>query len=184
MNNLVRCNWANKSKIEQEYHDNVWGQVVKEDLELFKRLSLECMQAGLSWVTILNKYDDLCIAFDNFDPNIMKDYDESKINSLLNNKKIIRHKLKILSMITNSISYFKIVDDHNSFSDFLWSYVDFKTINNKITKDVFYTQSDISLQISKDLKKYGFKFVGPTIVYAFMQSVGMVNDHEETCFKK
>ncbi len=184
MNNQIRCSWANSSEKMQAYHDNIWGVPVYDDLELFKRLALESMQSGLSWSTILNKYEDLCIAFDDFNPHIMKDYTQDKFDQLLSNSKIIRHKLKITAMRDNAIAYFKMIDDHESFSKFLWNYVNNETIVNVITDDAFYTQSDISVQISKALKKYGFKFIGPTTIYAFMQSIGMVDDHHQDCFKK
>lgn len=183
---VKRCDWAVHSQIERDYHDTKWGVPVHYDKELFKMLCLEGMQAGLSWVTVLKKMDTLCEAFDDFDPEIVKDYDESKELELLQNEGIIRNRLKVKSVSINAKAYFKVCDEFGSFSDYLWGFVENKPIINSwksITE--IPAKTEISDKISKDLKKRGFKFIGSTIVYAFMQAVGMVNDHLVDCdFRK
>lgn len=179
---MKRCDWANHNPLEQKYHDEVWGIPVHDDLKLFKMLILEGKQAGLSWLTILKKMDTLCEAFDDFNPHIVKDYDDKKIEELLQNDGIIKNRLKVNAVIHNAKIYFEIIDKYHSLDEFLWRYVDYKPIVNHWTdmKQVP-ASTPISDQISKDLKKLGFKFVGTTIIYAFMQAVGMVNDHLVTC---
>jgi len=179
---IKRCDWANHDKLEQEYHDNKWGIPVFDDKELFKMFCLEGMQAGLSWLTILKKMDALCEAFDDFVPEIVAKYDENKEYELLHNKTIIRNRLKIKSVSINAKAYFKICEEFGSFSNYLWRFVNYKPIINSWKSiDEVPSRTELSDKISKDLKKRGFKFVGPTIVYAFMQSVGMVNDHLLEC---
>lgn len=179
---IVRCHWANRSKLEEIYHDTQWGVPVHDDLVLFKMLILEGMQAGLSWLTILKKMDTLCQAFDHFDPHIMIDYDDKKVEALLKNDGIIRNRLKVNAAIHNAKVYFEIVRKYGSLDSFLWSYVDHTPIINHWTEmQQVPASTPLSDQISKDLKKLGFKFVGTTIVYAFMQSTGMVNDHLVSC---
>ena len=145
-------------------------------------LCLEGMQAGLSWSTILQKMEGLCKAFDNFDPDIVVNYDEEKEAELLQNKEIIRNRLKVKSVANNAKAYFKICEEFGSFSDYLWGFVNHTPIINswKFITEVP-AKTDLSHKISKDLKKRGFKFIGSTIIYAFMQSVGMVNDHLLDC---
>lgn len=181
-NSVKRCDWVGDNQLEQDYHDKKWGIPVFDDRELFKLLILEGMQAGLSWIIILKKMDALCDAFDNFDPEIVINYDEHKQSQLLRNKEIIRNKLKIKSVSTNAEAYFKVCEEFGSFSNYLWGFVNHKPIINswKSMKEVP-TKTELSDRISKDLKKRGFKFVGSTIVYAFMQAVGMVNDHLLDC---
>lgn len=177
-----RCDWANHSLLEQKYHDEKWGIPIFDDKELFKMLCLEGMQAGLSWSTILQKMDGLCKAFDNFAPDIVVNYDEDKEAELLQNKEIIRNRLKVKSVANNAKAYFKICEEFGSFSDYLWGFVNHTPIINSwksITKVP--AKTELSDEISKDLKKRGFKFIGSTIIYAFMQSVGMVNDHLLDC---
>ncbi|AMC93772.1 DNA-3-methyladenine glycosylase (plasmid) [Erysipelothrix larvae] len=178
----VRCDWAHRHPLEQDYHDTYWGVPVYDDLELFKMLMLECNQAGLSWTTIIKRMDSLCEAYDNFDPHILVTYDDQKVQALMQNEGIIRNRLKINAAITNAHAYFKVCEAYGSFSTYLWSFVGGTPIMNhpKTHADVPAT-TDISDALSKSLKKLGFKFVGSTIVYAFMQAVGMVNDHVETC---
>lgn len=182
MKEIRRCNWANKSELERKYHDEEWGIPVHDDKKLFKMLILEGKQAGLSWSTILSKMDSLCEAFDNFDPSIIIKYDEKKIENLLKNEGIIRNKLKINAVINNAKQYFKLCEEFGSLDKYLWAYVDNKSIKNswKKIEDVP-AKTALSDKISKDLKKRGFKFVGSTIIYAFMQAIGMVNDHLVTC---
>ena len=160
MKKIIRCDWANKSELEKKYHDEEWGIPVHDDKKLFKMLILEGKQAGLSWTTILSKMNTLCEAFDDFDPNIIIKYDDKKVENLLNNEGIIRNKLKINAVINNAKQYFKLCEEFGSLDKYLWAYVD---------------------KISKELKKRGFKFVGSTVIYAFMQAIGMVNDHLVTC---
>lgn len=179
---IKRCAWANNNKLEQEYHDEKWGIPVFEDKELFKMLCLEGMQAGLSWVTVLNKMQGLCEAYDDFDPEIVINYDEKKEEELLQNEGIIRNRLKVKSVAINAKAYFKVWEEFDSFSNYLWGFVNHKPIINswKSIEEVP-AKTELSDRISKDLKKRGFKFVGSTIVYAFMQAVGMVNDHLLDC---
>ena len=178
---IIRCDWA-KNEIEQVYHDTKWGIPEYNDKELFKMLMLEGMQAGLSWITILKKMDALCEAFDNFDPDIVQHYDEHKEAELLQNENIIRNRLKIKSAAVNAKAYFEVSKEFGSFSNYLWQFVEHQPIVNEwqTIKDVP-AKTELSDKISKDLKKRGFKFVGSTIIYAFMQAVGMVNDHLVDC---
>ncbi len=179
---IKRCVWGNHSSLEQEYHDKQWGIPVFDDKELFKMLCLEGMQAGLSWFIILKKKEALCEAFDNFIPEIVANYDDEKVETLLNNEKIIRNRLKIRAVIANAKAYFKVCEEFGSFSDYLWGFVNHKPIINswKLITEVP-VNTNLSDKISTDLKKRGFKFVGSTIVYSFMQAVGMVNDHLSDC---
>ena len=179
-----RCFWVTDSKLYQEYHDNEWGEPVYDDETLFEFLILETFQAGLSWITILNKRENFRTAFDQFDYKKISKYSEEKYNSLLLDAGIVRNKLKIKSAIKNAQLFIDIQKEFGSFSTFIWSYVDSKPIINKFDKreDVPAT-TPLSDKISKDLKKRGFKFVGSTVIYAYMQAVGMVNDHTTDCFK-
>lgn len=181
-NNITRCEWANQSEIEQNYHDTEWGHPEYDDLRLFQMLNLEGMQAGLSWSTILNKRAHMLIAFDQFDPDIVIHYDDNKITELLNDPGIIRNRLKVNAVVTNAKCYFLVKEKYGSFNDFLWQYVDYATIiNSWDTWEQVPSSTLLSDKISKDMKKIGFKFVGSTIIYAYMQSIGMVNDHLATC---
>lgn len=179
---IMRCGWANYNPLEQKYHDEKWGIPVFADKELFKMLCLEGMQAGLSWVTVLKKMQALCEAYDNFDPEIIVHYDEKKEEELLQNEGIIRNRLKVKSVAINAKAYFQVCEEFGSFSNYLWGFVDQKPITNswKSLEEVP-AKTALSDRISKDLKKRGFKFIGSTIIYAFMQAVGMVNDHLLDC---
>ncbi len=178
-----RCGWLDGSEIYTEYHDNEWGRPVHDDNKLFEMLTLESFQAGLSFITILKKREDFRFAFDNFDPVKVSKYDEDKILELLQNEKIIRHRGKIVSAINNAKLFLQIKEEHGSFDKFIWSYVDFLPIkNNYISKDEIPATTEISDKLSKDLKKIGFKFLGSTTVYAFLQATGMVNDHTIDCY--
>lgn len=180
--NINRCDWAKHSQLEQEYHDKKWGIPAFDDKYLFKMLCLEGMQAGLSWLIILKKMDALCQAFDDFIPEIVVNYDQNKEDELLHNKKIIRNRLKVKSVATNAKAYFKVCEEFGSFSNYLWGFVDHKPIINSWKSiDEVPAKTELSDKISKDLKKRGFKFVGPTIVYSYMQAIGMVNDHLLDC---
>ena len=180
----TRCNWSNKTQIYRDYHDYEWGVPVHEDGKLFEAIVLDGAQAGLSWETILNKRENYREAFDNFDVEKVSRYDQDKIDELLQNSGIIRNRLKIKSAISNAKAFIEIQKEFGSFDKFLWDYVDGKTIQNrwKTLAEVPAT-TKLSDQISKDLKKRGFKFVGSTIIYAFMQAIGMVNDHTVDCFR-
>lgn len=183
---LRRCDWAIKHEIEREYHDNRWGIPLYDDKELFKMLILEGMQAGLSWITILKKMPALCEAFDDFRPEIVINYDEAKEAELMQNEKIIRNRRKIKAVSINAKAYFKVCKEFGSFSAYLWGFVNHKPIVNswKEMSEVP-AKTELSERISKDMKKRGFVFVGSTIIYAFMQAVGMVNDHLLDCeFRK
>ncbi len=182
MSDKIRCAWCGDLEIYQNYHDNEWGRPEHDDRKLFEMLILEGMQAGLSWITVLKKRDDFRVAFDNFDYHKVAKYDELKVEELMNNKKIIRNRLKIKGSIINAQLFIKIIEEHGSFDNFIWKYVDNKPIINhfKSMQDVP-ASTELSDKISKDLKKMGFKFVGSTIIYAFMQATGMVNDHFTNC---
>ena len=179
-----RCFWVTDSELYKNYHDNEWGTPVYDDKTLFEFLILETFQAGLSWITILNKRENFRNAFDNFDYKKIALYPESKYDSLLQDAGIIRNKLKIRSAITNAHLFMEVQKEFGSFSKLIWSYVNDKPIINKFEKRADVPATTIlSDTISKDLKKRGFKFVGSTVMYAYMQAVGMVNDHTTDCFK-
>ncbi|ARV07471.1 DNA-3-methyladenine glycosylase [Polaribacter sp. SA4-10] len=179
-----RCFWLNKDEIYIKYHDSEWGTPVYDDETLFEFLVLETFQAGLSWITILKKRENFRKAFDNFDYQKIAKYPESKYESLLQDAGIIRNKLKIRSAITNAQLFMEVQNEFGSFSKFIWSYVDGKPILNRFhKKEEIPATAALSDMISKDLKKRGFKFVGSTVIYAFMQATGMVNDHTKDCFK-
>lgn len=182
VNEIKRCDWAVKSELEQEYHDKVWGIPVHDDRKLFKMLILEGKQAGLSWSTILKKMDTLCEAFDDFDPALLVTYDDVKIESLLQNNGVIKNKLKVNAVVNNAKAYFKLCEEFGSLDNYLWKFVDNKPIVNAWSKiEDIPANTPLSDVISRDLKKRGFKFVGTTIIYSFMQAVGMVNDHLVSC---
>jgi DNA-3-methyladenine glycosylase I len=179
---MNRCGWVNQDPLYLDYHDHEWGVPVYDDRLLFEYLNLEGAQAGLSWYTILKKRENYRKAFDNFEAEKIVKYDAEKIEELLHNEGIVRNKLKINAVITNAQAFLKIVEEFGSFSHYIWSFVGGKPIQNhfKELADVP-AKTDLSDRLSKDLKKRGFKFVGSTICYAFMQAVGMVNDHIVTC---
>ena len=181
----MRCDWANGSQLEKVYHDNEWGKPVKDDKVLFEFLILESFQAGLSWFTILKKRENFRKAFANFDVEKVAKFDETKIDELVQNEGIIRHRGKISAAINNAKLFIEIQKEFGSFSDFIWKYVDNKPIINNWNsiKEVPAT-TEVSDQIAKDLKKRGFKFFGSTTIYAHMQATGMVNDHTTDCFCK
>ena len=183
MDDKIRCHWAGDTQIYVDYHDNEWGRPAHDDRKLFEMLILEGAQAGLSWITVLKKRDAYRAAFDGFDPNKIALYGESKIEELMANEGIIRNRLKINAAVTNARLFLSIQEQHGSFDDFIWGYVDYAPITGhwERLEDIPAT-TPISDRISKDLKKLGFKFVGSTIIYAFMQAVGMANDHTTDCF--
>lgn len=180
----IRCPWVNQDQLMTKYHDKEWGVPVHDDSLLFEFLVLEGAQAGLSWTTILNKRDNYRIAFDNFEPAKVALYKEDKIEELRGNSGIVRNQLKIRSAVTNAVALLEIQREFGSFDRYIWKFTNGKTIQNKwIRMDDIPSSTSESESMSKDLKKRGFKFVGPTICYAFMQAVGMVNDHLVDCYR-
>ncbi|MBQ7105803.1 MAG: DNA-3-methyladenine glycosylase I [Bacilli bacterium] len=176
--NKKRCFWLNlKNDIYVNYHDQEWGVPVYDDRKLFEMLILESFQAGLSWETILNKRESFRKAFDNFDVLKVSLYDLDKVNELLLNKDIIRNKLKINSSINNAKIFIDIQKEYESFSNYIWGFT-----NNKIIYENDKTSSDLSYRISNDLKSRGMKFVGTTIIYSYLQAIGIINSHDNECF--
>lgn len=184
MNELKRCGWCVGDPLYETYHDTEWGVPVYDDALLFEFLILETFQAGLSWITILRKRENFREAFDNFDHQKISNYSEEKIQVLLQNAGIIRNKLKVQATVSNAQAFIKIQEEFGSFSEYIWGFVDGKPIQNTV-KDYKKAPAttEISDLLSKDLKKRGFKFVGSTVMYAHMQATGMVNDHQEDCFR-
>lgn len=182
--NTIKCGWCLGDPLYEAYHDEEWGVPVKDDATLFEFLVLETFQAGLSWITILKKRENFRAAFDAFDYKKIATYPQSKIDELLTDVGIIRNKLKVNATVTNAKAFMQIQEEFGSFSTYIWEFVDHNPIKNSFTnlKEVPAT-TPISDALSKDLKKRGFKFVGSTVVYAFMQATGMVNDHITTCFR-
>jgi len=177
-----RCGWCEGDPLYEAYHDEEWGVPVYDDKILFEFLLLETFQAGLSWITILRKRENFRKAFDDFDYKKIARYSEGKIQDLLQDKGIVRNKLKVRSAVSNAQAYMKIQEEFGSFSKYSWSFVDDKPIQNQVENyKTAPATSAISDRFSKDLKKRGFKFVGSTVIYAFMQATGMVNDHEVSC---
>ena len=176
---MQRCKWCNlDNPLYVKYHDEEWGEPTYDDKKLFELLILESFQAGLSWECILNKRENFRHAYDSFDIDKIVCYDETKINELKENKGIIRNKLKIKASINNAKIFKKIEKEYGSFSKYIWSFT-----NNKIIYEIGKTSSELSDKISKDLKKRGMTFVGTTIIYAYLQAIGIVNSHDENCFK-
>ena len=183
METKLRCAWCEKDDLYRDYHDNEWGKPVYEDDKLFEFLILETFQAGLSWYTILKKRENFRKAFDNFDYKKVAQYNEEKVQELLQDAGIIRNKLKVRGTISNAIAFMEVQKEFGSFSKYIWNFTDEKPIENnrKSLREVPSTPP-LSDAISKDLKKRGFKFVGSTVVYAHMQATGMVNDHVVDCW--
>lgn len=180
----LRCSWANKDELYQNYHDYEWGKELKNDLKLFELLCLEGQQAGLSWYTILKKREGYRQCFAKFDPITISQFTAADIEKLMHDNRIIKNNLKIHSIINNAQAYLKIIIQQ-SFTDFLWEVVnDQPIINHWQNIEDVPTETKLSIELSKKLKQAGFKFVGPTICYAFMQACGMVNDHFDYCFCK
>ncbi|HEV8370614.1 MAG TPA: DNA-3-methyladenine glycosylase I [Pyrinomonadaceae bacterium] len=178
---MKRCHWA-KTPLSIAYHDEEWGVAQHDDRCLFEFLILEGAQAGLSWETILQKRKNYRKAFDNFNPAKVAKYDHLKVATLLNNPGIIRNKLKINSAVSNAQAFLQVQREFGSFDEFIWRFVNKKPIRRKRNEPVL-AKTDISDALSKELTKRGFRFVGSTICYAFMQAVGMVNDHDPSCFR-
>jgi len=181
---MQRCEWCLNDPLYLEYHDKEWGVPVHDDHKLFEFLILEGAQAGLSWLTVLKKRKDYCISYKNFDPDVVADFGQKEIDEILENKKLIRNRLKINSSIKNAVCFKAIQKEFGSFDKYIWSFVNNKTIVHKIKsfKDMPVT-TPLAEKLSKELKKRGFKFVGPTIIYAMMQAIGMVNDHYTYCYR-
>ncbi|MBD5112858.1 MAG: DNA-3-methyladenine glycosylase I [Ruminococcaceae bacterium] len=183
MNEVNRCGWEGSDPVYIAYHDNEWGIPEHNDRKLFEMLILEGMQAGLSWITILRKRENFRAAFNNFDPEKVAAYDDTKITELLQNAGIIRNRGKITAAVTNAQHFLEIQREFGSFDAFIWKFVDFKPIINHFeTLAEVPAKTELSDKISAELKKRGFKYVGSTIIYSFMQAVGMVNDHLVFCF--
>ena len=175
---MQRCSWLNlNNPLYIKYHDEEWGVPVYDDHKLFEMLLLESFQAGLSWECVLNKREAFKKAFDNYNYKKIKDYNEEKQKELMNNKNIIRNKRKISATIKNAKIFMEIQKEYNSFSNYLWHFT-----NNKIIYETGKTTSNLSDQISKDLKKRGMSFVGTTIIYSYLQAIGMINSHEKNCY--
>ena len=182
MEQLRRCEWAGPDPIYITYHDNEWGRPLHDDTKLFEMLILEGMQAGLAWITVLKKREAFREAFDGFDPHKVALYSDDKIEELMGNKGIIRHRGKISAAIGNAKAFISIQEEYGSFDRFIWEYVgNNPIINTANSLAELPASTPLSDQISKDLKKRGFKFVGSTIIYSFMQAVGMVDDHMVWC---
>ena len=180
--NKHRCPWA-KDPLEIEYHDNEWGRETHDDQTLFEYLVLEGMQAGLSWSLVLKKRENFKRVFNNFDYNICANYSDDYLNSLLDDESIIRNKLKIYGVRKNALAFLKVREEFRTFDNYIWQFTDFKTLssNLKSYKDAP-SNTELSDKISKDMKKRGFTFVGSTIIYSYMQAIGMINDHQVDCF--
>lgn len=180
----IRCPWAGTDPLYMAYHDTEWGVPVHDDRTLFEFLILEGAQAGLSWITILRKREAYRRAFDNFDPAIVAAYDEARIAALLADPGIVRNRLKVRAAIRNAQAFLRVQQAFGSFDAYVWGFVGHRPIVNAWTSlSEIPAETDTSRALSKDLKRRGFTFVGPTIVYAYMQAVGMVDDHLVTCFR-
>lgn len=184
MDKKIRCGWCVGDPLYEAYHDQEWGVPLFEDDGLFEFLILETFQAGLSWITILRKRENFREAFDNFDYHKIATYSEERIEELMKDPGIIRNGQKIKASVANAQAFLKIQEEFGSFSAYIWNFVDGKPLQNKVLdyKKAPAT-TELSVAISKNLKKRGFKFVGPTVVYAHMQATGMVNDHQVDCFR-
>lgn len=176
--NKKRCSWVSDEEIYIKYHDEEWGIPTHDDRELFEMLVLESFQAGLSWITILKKRENFKKAFDNFDVETVANFDDGKVSELRENEGIIRHKGKIDSAINNAKIFIEIQNEFGSFDKYIWSFTD-----GEIIKAEYLTESDLSQKISKDLKKRGMKFVGPTIIYSYLESIGIIDNHAKDCFR-
>ena len=175
---MNRCEWCNLNNPKYvEYHDKEWGVAIYDDKHLYEMLILESFQAGLSWECVLNKREDFRKAFDNFEIDKVSDYDEKKVQELLKNENIIRNKLKINAAINNSKIFKEIQNEYKTFSNYIWSFT-----NNKVIYEIGKTSSELSDIISKDLQKRGMKFVGTTIIYSYLQAIGVIYSHDKECF--
>ena len=184
MDDKKRCQWCVGDPLYEAYHDHEWGVPIHEDQLLFEFLTLETFQAGLSWITILKKRENFRSAFDSFDYQRIAHYNEDKIQDLLHDARIIRNQKKIRATVNNAQRFMEIQKNHGSFSSYIWDFVGNTPIQNSYTKESeLPVTTDIATNLSRDLKKRGFRFIGPTVVYAHMQATGMVNDHTTACFR-
>jgi len=180
----TRCAWAGNDPLYNQYHDSEWGVPLHDDQKLFEFLILEGMQAGLSWLTILRKRANFLQAFDRFDPQKVANYGQDKIELLMNDAGIIRNRQKILATIGNAQGFLKIQQEYGSFDAYIWGFTGGKPLQNRwASLTEIPPKTELSTTISKDLAKRGFRFIGPTIIYAHMQATGMVNDHTLDCFR-
>jgi DNA-3-methyladenine glycosylase I len=182
--NKNRCEWGGSHELYIPYHDEEWGVPLHDDRKLFEMLCLEGAQAGLSWLLILKRREHYRLLFDNFNPEKIARYTDKKLDTLLQDPRIIRNRLKVYAMRANAIAFLKVQQEYGSFDDYIWQFVDGSPVVNswKSLKEIP-SSTPVSDAMSRDLKKQGFKFVGTTICYAYMQSVGMVNDHVTSCFR-
>ena len=181
----IRCGWAGSDPLYCQYHDNEWGVPIHDDRLLFEFLILEGAQAGLSWITILKKRDAYRLAFSNFEPETVAAFDEGKVLELMGNSGIVRNRLKITSAITNARAFMQVQEEFGSFDSYVWGFTGGITLQNCWnTRTDLPASTEESERMSRELKKRGFRFVGPTICYAFMQAIGMVNDHTVDCFRR
>lgn len=176
--NIKRCDWVTDDEVYITYHDEEWGVETHDDRDLFELLVLESFQAGLSWITILKKRENFRKAFDDFDVVKVAGYGEDKVNELRQNKGIIRHRGKIASAISNAQVFIEIQKEFKSFDNYIWGFTDGNVIRHE-----YLTESELSKQISKDLKKRGMSFVGPTIIYSYLEAIGVIDNHQQNCFK-
>lgn len=184
MKSKTRCSWCGTDALYVKYHDTEWGVPLRDEQKLFEFLVLETFQAGLSWITVLRKRENFRKVFDNFDYKKIALYDEEKIAKLLQYAGIIRNKLKVRATISNALAFIQIQNEFGSFSKYIWGFVNDNPIQHNIkSMSEIKATSETSDKLSKDLKKRGFKFVGPTVIYAHMQATGMVNDHTIDCFR-
>jgi len=181
---IKRCEWAGSEPFYIRYHDEEWGVPIYDDRLIFEFLILEGAQAGLSWSTILRKRENYRVAFDHIDPQIVAGYDETKIEQLLQNPGVVRNRRKIEAAVVNARAFLEVQRQFGSFAEYIWGFVGGKPIiNTWRTMEQIPAQTEVSITLSKDLVRRGFKFVGPTIIYAHMQATGMVNDHVADCFR-
>jgi DNA-3-methyladenine glycosylase I len=179
---MPRCQWVSNDPIYQLYHDTEWGVPLHNERALFELLILEGFQAGLSWITILRKREDFRSTFEQFNFQNLANWTDEQLENALKNPKIVKNRLKVYSVRANAIAFLKIQEKFGSFDNYIWEFVNFQTIKNHFPSFLdLPAQTALSVQISKSLKKNGFKFVGPTIVYSFMQAAGLVNDHTQNC---
>ncbi len=179
-----RCQWCNQSKLYQDYHDNEWGIPSRDDSYLFEMLVLETMQTGLSWYTVLQKRENYRKEVFSHSIQEIAKFDDGKLEKLMNNKGLIRHKLKIKSIVKNAKAFLQVQEEYGSFSNYIWSFTNNLVIKNDIYDDSKApTTTALSDKISRDMKKKGFSFVGSTTIYAYLQAIGVVSDHEKGCWK-
>ncbi|MCW2525040.1 MAG: DNA-3-methyladenine glycosylase [Frankiales bacterium] len=178
----MRCAWADSTDLMRDYHDTEWGMPSHDDRYLFELITLEGAQAGLSWSTVLNKRAHYRQVLDGFEPAVIVSYDEAKLAELVLDPGIIRHRLKIQSLVTNAAAFLQLQAEHGRFADYLWAWVDDEPLSNRPRPGAALpARTELSDRVSKDLKKRGFRFVGSTIVYSYLQAVGVIDDHASDC---